>query len=72
MVLSGKVKLPSTSEMMELIKTFYDQCEASAKPVHQWHNMGDTEVSSTCYFLRNFLMIFISLIVKLAPSILRI
>jgi hypothetical protein len=54
MVLSGKVKLPSTSEMMESIKAYYGQCEAAGKPMHQWHDMGDIEVSSTCYFLRNF------------------
>jgi hypothetical protein len=72
MVLSGKVKLPPTSEMMELTKAFYDQCETSGKPMHQWHDMGDIEVSSTCYFSEEFFMIFISLIVKLAPSILHI
>jgi len=54
MVLSGKVKLPPTSEMMESIKAFYDRCEASSKPMHQWHDLGDIEVSSTCYFLNNF------------------
>jgi hypothetical protein len=65
MVLSGKVKLPPTSEMMESIKAIYDQCEASGKPMHQWHDMGDIEVSLICYFLRNFFfMIFFSLIVK--------
>jgi hypothetical protein len=54
MVLSGKAKLPPTSEMMESIKAFYDEYEASGKPMHRWHDLGDIEVSSTCYFLRNF------------------
>jgi hypothetical protein len=54
MVLSSKVKLPPTSEMTESIKAFYDQCEASSKPMHQWHDLGDIEVSSTCYFMRIF------------------
>ncbi|CAM6023625.1 unnamed protein product, partial [Sphagnum balticum] len=43
MALSGKVKLPSPSEMMESIKAYYGQCEAAGKPMHQWHDMGDVE-----------------------------
>ncbi|CAK9875472.1 unnamed protein product [Sphagnum jensenii] len=43
MVFSGKVKLPPTREMMESIEAFYDQCEASGKPMHQWHDLGDIE-----------------------------
>ncbi len=54
MVLSGKVKLPPTNEMTKSIEAFYDQCEASGKPMHQWHDLVDIEVSSTCYFMRNF------------------
>jgi hypothetical protein len=50
MVLSGKVKLPPTNEMMESIKAYYDRCEAIGKPMHQWHDMGDIEVSSHLLF----------------------
>jgi hypothetical protein len=50
MVLLGKVKLPPKNEMMESIQAFYDQCEASGKPMHQCHDLVDIEVSSTCFF----------------------
>ncbi|KAH8964985.1 hypothetical protein BDL97_04G093800 [Sphagnum fallax] len=43
MVLSGKVKLPPKNEMMESIQAFYDQCEASGKPMHQCHDLVDIE-----------------------------
>ncbi len=48
-VLSGKVQLPSQSEMMKSVQAFYTQFEASGSPMHHLHYLqGDSQVSSCC------------------------
>ncbi len=48
-VLSGKVQLPSQSEMMKSVQAFYAQFEASGGSMHHLHYLqGDSQVSSCC------------------------
>jgi hypothetical protein len=48
-VLSGKVQLPSQSEMMKSVQAFYAQFEASGSPMPHLHYLqGDSQVSSCC------------------------
>jgi hypothetical protein len=43
-VLSGKVQLPSQSEMMKSVQAFYAQFEASGSPMHHLHYLqGDSQ-----------------------------
>ncbi|KAF5729871.1 flavin-containing monooxygenase-related family protein [Tripterygium wilfordii] len=42
-VLSGRIKLPSQEEMMEEIKAFYSELEASDVPKRYTHNMADSQ-----------------------------
>jgi hypothetical protein len=54
-VLSGKVQLPSQSEMMKSVQAFYAQFEASGSPMDHLHYLqGDSQVSSCCLLWEHF------------------